>query len=88
MLDRGTVRSMFEVLLKKNKFEKLAHLVGFIIRICHIIILYYINMGKVSIARNRETVRNMLSFYSKNKFEKFVHLVGFIIRICHIIILY
>ena len=28
----------------------------------------------------RETVRNLLEFYSKNKFEKLVHLVSFIIR--------
>ena len=30
MMDRGTVRNMF---YSKNKFEKLVHLVGFIIRI-------------------------------------------------------
>jgi len=32
---------------------------------------------------DRETVRNMYSFYSKNKIEKLVHVVGFIIRIYH-----
>jgi len=33
MMDRGTVRNM--QLYSKNKFEKLVHLVGFIIRIHH-----------------------------------------------------
>jgi hypothetical protein len=32
---------------------------------------------------DRETVRNIVEFYSKNKFEKLVHLVDFIIRIYH-----
>jgi len=34
MMDRGTVRNMFSF-ISKNKFEKLMHLVGFIIRIYH-----------------------------------------------------
>jgi len=34
MMDRGTVRNMWEF-YSKNKFEKLLHLVGFIIRIYH-----------------------------------------------------
>jgi hypothetical protein len=34
MLDRGTAETCI-VLLKINKFEKLVHLVGFIIRIYH-----------------------------------------------------
>ena len=34
MMDRVTVRNMLEF-YSKNKFEKLAHLVGFIIRIYH-----------------------------------------------------
>jgi len=33
MMDRGTVRNMQRFI--QNKFEKLMHLVGFIIRICH-----------------------------------------------------
>ena len=32
MMDRGTVQNMFYY---KNKFEKLVHLVGFIVRIYH-----------------------------------------------------
>jgi len=34
MMDRGTVRNM-ESFIPKNKFEKLMHLVSFIIRIYH-----------------------------------------------------
>jgi len=34
MMDRGTVRNMYSF-IPKNKFEKLVHLVGFIIRIYH-----------------------------------------------------
>jgi len=34
MMDRGTVRNMYNF-IPKNKFEKLVHLVGFIIRIYH-----------------------------------------------------
>ena len=34
MMDRGTVRNMYSF-ISKNKFEKLVHLVGFIIRIYH-----------------------------------------------------
>jgi hypothetical protein len=34
MMDRVTVRNMLEF-YSKNKFEKLAHLVGFIVRIYH-----------------------------------------------------
>ena len=34
MMDRGTFRNM-QSFIPKNKFEKLAHLVGFIIRIYH-----------------------------------------------------
>jgi hypothetical protein len=34
MMDRGTVRNMYSF-CSKNKFEKLVHLVGFIIRIYH-----------------------------------------------------
>jgi hypothetical protein len=34
MMDRGTVRNM-KSFISKNKFEKLVHLFGFIIRICH-----------------------------------------------------
>jgi len=33
MMDRGTVRNMYSY--SKNKYEKLVHLVGFIIRIYH-----------------------------------------------------
>jgi len=34
MMDRGTVQNM-DNFISKNKFEKLVHLVGFIIRIYH-----------------------------------------------------
>jgi len=34
MMDRGTVRNM-QSFIPKNKFEKLVHLIGFIIRIYH-----------------------------------------------------
>jgi len=34
MMDRGTVRNMSNF-IPKNKFEKLVHLVGFIICACH-----------------------------------------------------
>jgi len=34
MMDRGTVRNMLEF-YSKNKFEKLVHLVGFVIRMYH-----------------------------------------------------
>jgi len=54
----------------KNKFEKLVHLVGCIIRI------YPPDDGQSNCPKHVE-------FYSKNKFEKLVHLVGFIIRIYH-----
>jgi hypothetical protein len=32
---------------------------------------------------DRETVQNIVEFYSKNKFEKLVYLIGFIVRIYH-----
>ena len=34
MMDRGTVQNM-QSFIPKNKFEKLVHLVGFIVRIYH-----------------------------------------------------
>jgi len=34
MMDRGIVRNMWSF-ISKNKFEKLVHLVGFIVRIYH-----------------------------------------------------
>ena len=73
----------------KNKFEKLVHLVGFIIRICHdarsperqTIPLLCVQWKTP--ADGRRNCPKHLEFYSKNKFEKLVNLVGFIIRICH-----
>ena len=51
----------------KNKFEKLVHLVGFVIRI-------YDSWWWT------ENCPKHVEFYSKNKFEKLVHLVGFVVR--------
>jgi len=80
----------------KNKFEKLVHLVGFIVRIFHYarspesqtakISVWYIPLLFVQWKTPDDGQRNCLKlveFYSKNKFEKLVHLVGFIIRIYH-----
>ena len=77
----------------KNKFEKLVHLVGFIIRIpswsssqalskpvWHIPLLCV--QWKTPDDGQRNCPKHV-EFYSKNKFEKLVHLVGFIIRIYH-----
>ena len=67
MMDRKPVQNK-KSSIPKNKFEKLVHLVGFIIRIYHDV---------------QKTCPKHVEFYSKNKFEKLVHLVGFIIRIYH-----
>jgi len=56
----------------KNKFEKLVHLVGFIIRIY---------LDKRPPGDRQRNCPKHVEFYSKNKFEKSVHLVGFVIRI-------
>jgi hypothetical protein len=58
----------------KKKFEKLVHLIGCIIRICH---------NARSSGRWTEKLSETCRVSFQNKFEKSVHLVGFIIRICH-----
>ena len=78
----------------QNKFEKLVHLVGFIIRIYHDARLkqavskpvWHKPLLCVQWKTPDDGQRNSpkhVEFYSKNKFEKLVHLVGFIIRIYH-----
>jgi len=58
----------------KNEFDKLVHLVGFIIRIYH--------DARLPGDRQRNCPKHV-EFYSKNEFEKLVHLVGFMIGIYH-----
>ena len=75
----------------KNKFEKLVHIFGFIIRIHHDarsperqISVWHIPMLCVQWKTPGDGQRNCpkhVEFYFKNKFEKLVYLVGFIIRI-------
>ena len=80
----------------KNKFEKLVHLVGFIIRVYHDARsperqavskpVWHIPLLCVQWKNADDGQRNCpkhVEFYSKNKFEKLVHLVGFIITIYH-----
>jgi len=74
-----------------NKFEKLEHLVGFIIRIlswsCSQTVsntVWHIPLLCVQWKTPDDGQRNCpkhVEFYSTNKFEKLEHLVGFIIRI-------
>jgi len=70
----------------KNKFEKLVHLVGFIIRIYHDTRSDVCHCCVYSEKTPDDGQRNCpkhVEFCSKNKFQKLVHLVGFIIRIYH-----
>ena len=81
----------------KNKFEKLVHLLGFIIRFYYTGLLtaceqavskpiWHISLLYVQWKIPDDGQRNCpkhVEFYSKNKSEKLVHLVGFIIRINH-----
>jgi len=67
----------------KNKFEKLVHVVGFIIRIYHDARSH---KRQTNTGMSTNLYRNCpkhVDFYSKNKFEKLVHLLGFIIGIYH-----
>ena len=80
-------------LYPKNKFQKLVHLVGFIIRIYHDARspeqavsnpVWHIPLLYVQWKTPDDGERNCLKheeFYPKNKFQKLVPLVGFIIRI-------
>jgi len=66
----------------KNKFEKLVHLVGFIISnfvsnpVWHVPLLCVQWKTPDDVQRNHP---KHVEFHSKNKFEKLVHLVGFIV---------
>jgi len=64
----------------KNKFEKLVHLVGFIIRIYHAAWPPECEQWKPPDDGQKNCPKHV-EFYSKNTFEKLVRLVGFIIRI-------
>ena len=71
----------------KNKFEKLVHLVGFIVRILSVCKpLWHTPLlcvqWKIPDYGQRNCPKHV-EFYSKNKFEKLVHLVAFTIRIYH-----
>jgi uncharacterized protein YqiB (DUF1249 family) len=68
----------------KTKFDKLMHLVGFMITIYHE--FYSKNKFEKSVHLVGVIIRiyhdaRASEFYPKTKFEKSVHLVGFIIRI-------
>jgi hypothetical protein len=67
-MDRKPIRNMLEF-YSKNKFEKLVHLVGFIITINH---------RFITIAECQS-----LQLIWLNKFEKLAHVVCFVIRISH-----
>ena len=59
IMDRGTVRNI-QSFVPKNKFEKLVHLVGFIIRIYHN-------------ARSPERQTSLLSFCNKRIFSNDIY---------------
>jgi len=76
----------------KNKFEKLVHLVSFIIRIYHDarsperqirMKTYFEWWLRVATCFGKRKCPKHVDFHSKNKFEILVHIVCFIIRIYH-----